>query len=203
MFTNKIYCCILLISARANENYISANGRILYSDKSSFLSSGRIYVSARQIADAFCADVSWDGATRSVYINTTGKYLQNGSSYYNENDLYWLSRIISAESRGEPLKGKIAVGNVVLNRVRSSSYPNSIHGVIFDTRFGVQFSPIINNSIYDTPTEESILAAKICLEGYTLSSEILYFFNKDIATSAWISENRPFAFKIGSHSFYL
>ena len=124
------------------------------------------------------------------------------SEYYDSTDLYWLSRIISAEAKGEPFAGQIAVGNVVLNRVRSRSYPNTIYGVIFDRKHGTQFSPVSLGTIYREPSASSILAAKMCLEGYTLSEDILFFMNPRIATSNWISKNRPFAFRIGNHDFY-
>ena len=100
------------------------------------------------------------------------------------------------------MKGKIAVGNVVLNRVRSSAYPNTIYGVIFDKRYGIQFAPVANGTIYNSPTAESIIAAKICLEGYSISDRILFFMNPRIATNNWISKNRPYAFSIGNHDFY-
>ena len=125
-----------------------------------------------------------------------------GSRFYDQTDLYWLSRIISAEAKGEPFAGKIAVGNVVINRMRSKSYPDSIYGVIFDRKHGTQFSPVSYGTIYNTPTAESVLAAKICLEGYTLSDEILFFVNPRYATSSWISKSRPFVFRIGGHWFY-
>ena len=100
------------------------------------------------------------------------------------------------------MKGKIAVGNVVLNRVRSSAYPNTIYGVIFDKKFGTQFAPVANGTIYNTPTADSMIAAKICLEGYSLSSEIIYFLNPSVASSSWIIKSRPHAFTIGKHAFY-
>ena len=84
---------------------------------------------------------------------------------YSEEDLYWLARIISAESRGEPLEGQIAVGNVVLNRVDSDNYPDTIKEVIFDRNHGVQFEPVENGTVYDDPTPTSVLAAKLALEG--------------------------------------
>jgi N-acetylmuramoyl-L-alanine amidase len=96
----------------------------------------------------------------------------------------------------------MAVGNEVLNRVRSSQYPNSIYGVIFDRKHGIQFSPIANGTIYNTPNAESIIAAKICLEGYSLSSTALYFLNPRISTSFWIVENCTYEFSIGGHDFY-
>ena len=98
--------------------------------------------------------------------------------------------------------GQIAVGNVVLNRVRSKSYPNTIYGVIFDRKNGTQFSPVALGTIYQKPTASAVIAAKICLEGYTLSNDILFFMNPRIATNNWISKNRPYAFTIGNHRFY-
>ena len=126
-----------------------------------------------------------------------------GDEFYDDEDLYWLSRIIRAESETEPLEGKIAVGNVVLNRVRSDSFPGDVKDVVFDRRFGVaQFSPASTDAIYVTPDEESVAAAKICLEGYSLSDEIIFFMNPDLASSSWISDNRPAVMTIGNHTFY-
>jgi N-acetylmuramoyl-L-alanine amidase len=74
--------------------------------------------------------------------------------------------------------------------------------VIFDKKYGVQFSPVANGTIYNTPTEESIIAAKICLEGYSLSNDILYFVNPKLAPNSWMANNRPYAFTIGNHAFF-
>ena len=100
------------------------------------------------------------------------------------------------------MTGKIAVGNVVLNRMRSGQFPNTIYGVIFDKKYGVQFAPTANGAIYKTPNADSIIAAKMCLEGYSLSSDILYFFNPKYASGSWITQNREYAFTIGNHVFY-
>ena len=94
------------------------------------------------------------------------------------------------------------MGNVVLNRVRSSQYPNTVKGVIFDTKYGTQFSPVASGTIYNTPTASSIRAAKICLEGYSLSTKMIYFYNPKIATSSWIGRTRPYIMTIGNHKFY-
>ena len=115
----------------------------------------------------------------------------------------WLSRIIHAESRGEPIDGKIAVGNVILNRVKSHEFPNTIYNVIFDRKPSVQFEPIINGSIYNSPGKDSIKAAKHALSGTDVAGKSLYFFNPKIATSSWISKNRPYFKTIHNHDFYL
>lgn len=193
----------LKISARAGDYYIIANDRYFYTGEPVMQYGGTIYVPILPMVKALNSYVSWDSKAGAfqVYSGDTRR-LKTAAQVYNESEVYWLSRIISAESRGEPMKGKMAVGNVVLNRVRSSAYPNTIYGVIFDKRYGIQFSPVANGTIYNTPTADSIIAAKMCLEGYSLSSEIIYFLNPSVASSSWIIKNRPHAFTIGKHSFY-
>ena len=182
--------------------YIEASGRYFMLNTPILNISDRLFVPIRELSKLFSIEVKWDANTLTVVLKNTNKAFISGEKFYNKDDLYWLSRIISAESQGEVLRGKIAVGNVVLNRMRSSSYPNTIYGVIFDRKNGTQFSPVAIGSIYNTPTQESVIAAKICLEGHTLSNEILFFMNPRIATNNWRAKNREFAFKIGNHSFY-
>ncbi len=182
--------------------YIGANGRYFFTVEKILNFGGRLFVPVRPISSAFSASVNWDGQTRTVRITSSGKTLESASAAYNSSDLYWLSRIISAEASGEPLEGQIAVGNVVLNRRAHASYPNTIYGVIFDRKGGTQFSPVSMGTIYNAPTQSSIIAAKICLEGYSVDTQILFFMNPRIATSNWISKNRPFAFTIANHDFY-
>ena len=182
--------------------YIVANGRYFYTTTKILNIGGSLYVPIRPLAKAYCMDVIWNNKTRSVTLVSNGKQLISGDDFYKSDEVYWLSRIISSEAKGEPLAGKIAVGNVVLNRVESKMYPNTIYGVIFDQKNGVQFSPVAFGTIYRSPSAESVVAAKICLEGYSLSNEILFFMNPRIATSNWISKNRPYVFTIGNHDFY-
>lgn len=190
------------LTATSGDIYIYANGRCLYTVGAVKIIDDRICVPIRPIAKALGVSVDWDAASRSVTLTKGNRNFAWADSYYDSDDLYWLSRIISAEAKGESLKGQIAVGNVVMNRVRSKSYPNTIYGVIFDRKNGTQFSPVAIGTIYQKPTASSVIAAKICLEGYSLSNDILFFMNPRIATNNWISKNRPYAFTIGNHSFY-
>ena len=182
--------------------YIEASGRYFYFDQPVRNISNRLFVPIRVIAKAFSVEVGWDNDSRTVTLTDTGERLLSGDEYYSADDLYWLARIINAEAGGEPLIGKIAVGNVVINRKNSRSYPNTIYGVIFDRNGGTQFTPVAIGTIYKTPSAESIMAAKICLDGYSMDTRILFFMNPKIATNNWISNNRPFAFRIANHSFY-
>jgi N-acetylmuramoyl-L-alanine amidase len=190
------------IHIQQGNTYIEANGRYFASYEPVRNIDGKLYLPVRLITAAFASSLTWDGATYTVYITDSGKVPASGDSVYDANDVYWLSRIIYAESGAEPFRGKIAVGNVVLNRVASSQFPNSIYGVIFDKKYGVQFSPVANGAIYKTPNSDSVIAAKICLEGFSLNNKVLYFMNPTLATNTWISKNRAFAFKIGTHYFY-
>ena len=190
------------VSARDGDLYVNADGRYFYTAERIRIINDTMYVPIRPMAKAFGVNVGWDSKNRSVSLEPTGELPVSGSRFYNADDVYWLSRIISAESKGEVFKGQIAVGNVVLNRVRSKSYPNTIYGVIFDRKGGTQFSPVSFGTIYQKPTASATIAAKICLEGYTLSDDILFFMNPRTSTSNWISRNRTFEFRIGNHDFY-
>lgn len=120
---------------------------------------------------------------------------------YTDEDLYWLSRIVHAESSGESYEGKLAVANVVLNRMKSKSFPNTVKAVIFDKKYGVQFSPTKNGSIYKTPSQESIKAATAALEGTNNIQNALYFSNFSSHKS---KSKKKYSFykKIGNHTFY-
>ncbi len=190
------------VSAKQGQRYLIANGRYLYGVGEVINLYGTLYVPVRPMAKALSLSLTWNGASRSVSLARTGSRLQDGASFYRSDEVYWLSRIIHAEAGAEPFLGKIAVGNVVMNRVRSPLYPNTIYGVIFDRRYGTQFSPVSFGTIYNTPSADSVIAAKLVLDGAVISNEVLFFMNPRIATSNWISQNRPYAFTIGRHDFY-
>jgi N-acetylmuramoyl-L-alanine amidase len=132
----------------------------------------------------------------------TSNNVSRGGSRKDEG-LYWLSRIIEAEAEGESYTGKVAVGNVILNRVNSSKFPNTIYGVIFDKQNGyTQFSPVLDGRIYNAPGNESIRAAQAALNGQRPVGDALYFLNPKKSQSFWITKNRPYMTRIGDHDFY-
>lgn len=193
----------LTLTATNGSHYIVANGRYLYTSTPIYMENGRMYAPVLLLAKAFDAKISWVNSTSSFNITRGSGGILSGDKFYREDEVYWLSKIISAEARGENFNGKVAVGNVILNRVKSSAFPNTIYGVIFDKKNGVQFSPVSNGTIYNSATAESVIAAKVCLEGYTVSDKILYFVNPTIAPNSWASKNRPYFAKIGNHAFYM
>ena len=193
----------LKIQAASGNLYISANDRYFYTVGEILTIGGELYVPIYPLVKALNCYVSYNSTTGTFNVRSGDtSRLPAASKIYRDDEVYWLAKIISAEARGESFKGKVAVGNVILNRVRSNLFPNTIYSVIFDRKYGVQFSPILNGSIYAEPTAESIIAAHVCLEGYSLSDEILYFVNPKAAPNSWISKNRVYSFTIGNHAFY-
>jgi len=190
----------LYVTAGADDYYIVANGRYLYAPTLCRVVNSVLYVPIRPLAKAFCAAVGWDRYSNLVVVFRTFETIESGDSFYNETDLYWMSRIISAESRGESVAGKIAVGNVVMNRLNTPYFPNSIRGVIFDRRGGVQFTPAYSGSIERRPGGESIIAAKLVFEGVDTAGESLYFNRAGLRS--WASRNRPYVTTIGNHDFF-
>lgn len=115
-----------------------------------------------------------------------------------DNKTYLLAQLISAEAKGEPYNGKIAVGNVVLNRVNHDQFPDTIKEVIFQKG---QFSPVSNGAIYNEPDSESLQAAKEVMNGKkVVGDKALYFYNPDTSTSSWIF-TRTTLKDIGNHRF--
>ena len=131
---------------------------------------------------------------------TPGSFDSSGSSsgYGDQSgDLNLLARLISAEARGEPYEGQVAVGAVVLNRVEHASFPNSIAEVIYQP----WAFTCINDGQFDQPVAESAYrAAQDALNGWDPSYGAIYYFNPDTATSAWIW-SRPTIVEIGKHRF--
>ncbi len=120
-----------------------------------------------------------------------------GGGASTSGDLYLLARLISAEARGEPYIGQVAVGAVVLNRVEHPSFPNTISGVIYQPG---AFS-CMDDGQFDQPIAESAWrAAQDALNGSDPCSGAIYYFNPATATSRWIW-SRPLIVQIGSHRF--
>lgn len=117
------------------------------------------------------------------------------SSYSGDVEL--LARLIHGEARGEPYVGMVAVGAVVMNRVRSSHFPNTIAGVIYQSG---AFDAVKDGQINLTPNEQSRRAARDALNGWDPTNGCLYYYNPNTATSKWIW-TREVRLNIGDHSF--
>lgn len=157
---------------------------------------GRTYVPLRLTAEALGGSAVWDPWLDGAAVTSPG-------AEHDAMDYYWLARIIHAESGGEALEGQIAVGNVVLNRVSSGDFPNSVPEVIFDDENGVQFEPVSNGAVANQPTEQSCEAARRALSGENTAGDALYFFAPALSQGTWIDSSRIYWQTIGCHRFYL
>ena len=124
-------------------------------------------------------------------------YLYSNSSSNTNSDLYLLAKCIHAEARGESYVGQVAVGAVILNRVRSSSFPNTISGVIYQP---YAFTAVLDGQINLEPNARAYQAAQDALNGWDPTYGSLYYYNPRTATSSWIF-SRQVTVVIGNHTF--
>ena len=141
-----------------------------------------------------------DGVAGTKTLNAMGIYnSQNSSSSTNSNssNITLLSKLIYGEARGEPYTGQVAVGAVIMNRVKSSSFPNTIAGVIYQRG---AFDAVSDGQINYTPDSTARKAAQDALNGWDPSYGAIYYFNPATATNKWIW-SRPLTVVIGKHRF--
>ena len=132
-------------------------------------------------------------------ITSSSSGTSSGSTSTNSNDVNLLSKLIYGESRGEPYSGQVAVGAVVLNRVKSSSFPNTIAGVIYQSG---AFTAVADGQINQPIKEDSTVykAARDAMNGWDPTGGCVYYFNPATATNKWIW-SRPLVKTIGKHRF--
>ncbi len=133
---------------------------------------------------------------KAMGIMTSSSGSSSGSSSYNSN-LNLLARLIYGEARGESYTGQVAVGAVCMNRVKSSSFPNTLSGVIYQSG---AFDAVRDGQINLTPNSTARKAAQDALNGWDPSYGAIYYFNPSTATNKWIW-SRPMTVTIGKHRF--
>lgn len=121
----------------------------------------------------------------------------SGLNGYSSAEVYLLARTIYAEGRGEPYTGQVAIGAVVLNRVRSRQFPNTISGVVYQKH---AFTAVSDGQINLTPNETAMRAAKDAINGWDPTGGAIYYYNPAVATSAWIFDRQTVTV-IGKHVF--
>lgn len=139
--------------------------------------------------------LSVDGKVGKQTLAALG--INAGGSANGDGDVYLLARLISAEARGEPYTGQVAVGAVVLNRVDHPSFPNSISGVIYQQG---AFSCLTDGQFNQSVADSAYSAARDALSGWDPTGGAIYYFNPATATSKWIW-SRPLLTTIGKHRF--
>lgn len=191
---------------RLKKAYVRGTGAEYYVRNSKIV-EGVTYVTAEELSK-YVKELSYNEEYNIIMVGNSykgdelvKKCLSIGG--YTKTDMEWLGKIVSAEARGEEYYSKIAVANVILNRVEHYQYPDTIKGVIFDKKSGVQFTPTVNGQINKTATQESVYAAFDALCGYDNSGGALFFINPKIASKSWVSRNRTYIFSMGNHAFYM
>ena len=133
---------------------------------------------------------------KALKITLTGKSSRSKNTVSSAN-LDLLAKCVYAEARGEPYTGQVAIAAVVLNRVKSSSFPNTVSGVIYQKN---AFTCVSDGQINLTPNASAYSAAKDALNGWDPTNGCLYYYNPATATSKWIWSLKV-ELKIGKHSF--
>lgn len=141
-------------------------------------------------------NLSADGVVGDKTLEALGITSSNNSSF-TESEINLLARIISAESRGEPYEGQVAVGAVILNRIDHPSFPNTIAGVIFQP---LAFSCVDDGQINEPVSDSAYKAASDAINGWDPSGGAIYYYNPDKASSKWIL-SRTIVCSIGKHKF--
>jgi len=138
--------------------------------------------------------------TLGIYIlENSSSQVEATSSSGSTSDLQLMARAINGEARGEPYEGQVAVGAVILNRVKSSKFPNTIAGVIYESG---AFTAVSDGQINVPIAENSTVykAARDAMNGWDPTNGAIYYFNPDTATNKWIW-SRPLIKTIGKHRF--
>lgn len=178
-----------------------ANGRCWYMADVCRCSGGVTMIPLRDAAKALGGEVVWEQESKTAYIIGVG-LIESGETFYNAEDLLWIARIVRHESGNQPLDGKVAVANVIINRMNHPGFPNTAEEVIFDTRSGVQFVKRSSTKILIEPDAQCYLAAKLALEGYETAPDCLYFASNSVAKRCWAGRNRDVFGIIGGHTFF-
>lgn len=138
-----------------------------------------------------------DGIIGPKTLAALGLSSSTSSGSYTSSDLYLLAKCVHAEARGEPYTGQVAVAAVILNRVKSPEFPNTISGVIYQPW---AFTAVHDGQINLEPNQSAYNAAKDALNGWDPSYGCLYYYNPQTATSKWIW-SRKTVVTIGKHVF--
>ena len=189
----------ITITAGAEDYYLCANGRYLYLPDGYMEIDGCFIIPTDALAKIFTLELTRDDETGAINLSTADEQvLQSGDEYYNEDDIYWMSRIITWESGNQPVAGQIGVGNVILNRAGDARFGETIKDVIFQEG---QFSVVSTGAIYGEPYEISVVCAKLVYEGYNTVGDALFFqtgryWGSGMIETTWLCQ-------IADHNFFM
>lgn len=164
----------VMLLAQAEQQFVMCNDRYLYVDNGVRLLNDKVALPVELLVRCMGLTACWDRAQWDIRVDSTlVEPLVSGAEFYNEADVYWLSRLIFAMAGNEPLNVRIAVGNVCVNRLEDERFAGqkNIYEVVFAKN---QFDVVTTGMIYVEPDETSVIAAKLALEGYDLANGASY-----------------------------
>lgn len=204
--------------AQPGSQTMYVNGQSIYIPNGIKILNGYTMAPIEQLANVFSgSQVGYDW-NLNVYVVTTGAYLAGsasagaaqtttvqtvqataaaGSGYYDPQALDLIARVINAEAGSMSMEGKVSVGNVIMNRVASSEFPNTVYGVLYQPN---QFTVVNYASFQRTPSAESIAAAKQAMDGVNYVPGAMFYNVQGLNT--WASRNRPYLTTFAGHDFY-
>ena len=172
-------------------------GAILYLDTT--------FVPVRAVSEKLGCEVRWDDVYYQVWISAPEIVIpEEKINYsYSNPEILMIAKVLKCECGSSTFEGKLAVANVILNRVKNNQFPNSIEEVIYDRRYGsVQFSIAYNGRLDKAePNKECYLAAKCALNGADVATDCL-FFQADYVKDSWMDKNREKAASFGGNTFF-
>lgn len=161
-------------------------------------SSTKSAVTAFQRKNGLTPDgVAGPSTLSKIGISSSGKSGGGGAGGFSQNDVNLLARVVSAEARGEPYVGQVAVGAVILNRIHHPSFPNTLAGVIYQPG---AFSCLNDGQINSQVSDSAYRAARDAMNGWDPSGGAIYYYNPAKSTNKWIFA-RPVITVIGDHRF--
>ena len=195
----------LELVGEAESGYLRANYRYIYLPQGYLACGGDVYLPLDAVSRIFT--LTGEVKNGRLELSTAEVRMIRGSEDYYEthfsaDELYWLPHIAYVEALDQPLAGIMGVVTVVLNRVESEDFPNTIFEVLYDSKHTVQFTPAATGSMHGRPTELYYIAAYLVLEGYNTVGDSLYFVNPANNGNYWFRENLTHVASIGDHEFY-
>ncbi|MEK4823268.1 cell wall hydrolase [Niallia sp. FSL W8-0951] len=163
-----------------------------------FISGSYIYIPSIANAETISKEETTTVATRKFAVDKKENVkASDESADITNNEKKLLARLVHAEAKGEPFAGKVAVADVVLNRLDDKQFPDTVESVIYEKN---AFQPVQNGSIDKAADKESMEAVEEALNNGKENKELLYFYNPDTATSDWIFTRKVIKY-IGNHAF--
>lgn len=176
--------------------YTAGTDAVLYKDT--------MFVPVRMFCERLGFSVTWDGYYCQVILSDAFTVLseQQTENAYTNEDILLIAQVLQCECAHSSFEGKLAVANVITNRVASQLFPNTVKEVIYDRRYGsVQFTIAYNGKLNNTPNAECILAAKCSLNGTVVAKDCL-FYQAEYVTNSWMDRNRQYAACFAGNKFF-